>query len=71
MQTRQRHGEDILAVLPAKLDDAPFSLGCRHLSEQIALARFGSRTLAFRSCMIGVFTAAAVAIRTGGMRIAS
>ena len=41
VQTRQRHGEDILAVLPAKLDDAPFaSLGCRYLSKQIALARF-------------------------------
>ena len=42
VQTRQRHGENIPAVLPAKLHDAPFaSLGCRDLSKQIALARFG------------------------------
>src|SRR4051812_5387935 len=31
----------------------------------------GSRTLALSSCTIGVLTPAAVAIRTGGMRIAS
>lgn len=72
VQARLRRHEDGLAVLAAKLDDAPLAgLGRGDLGEEVAFAGFRSRTLALSSCTIGALTPAAVAISTGGIRIAS